>query len=120
VRAERDRGAATIFALAVGLTLVIAGMAGASIGSARVGRHQAHTAADLGALAGASATIFGQPAACARAERFVSANQARMTLCVVDGLEIVVRAEVEVRPMPGLTRHAGATSRAGPVYAPAE
>jgi hypothetical protein len=43
-----------------------------------------------------------------------------MTLCVVDGLEIVVRAEVEVRPMPGLTRHAGATSRAGPVYAPAE
>ncbi|MEU4238868.1 Rv3654c family TadE-like protein [Actinoplanes sp. NPDC026619] len=113
---ERDRGAATIFVLAVGLAFVAAGLAMASVGTARVGRHQAHSAADLGALAGAAEAIYGQPAACTRAERFVSANGGEMTLCVVDGLEIVVHVQVEVRPMPGLTRHAEAAARAGPVY----
>jgi secretion/DNA translocation related TadE-like protein len=113
---ERDRGAASIFVLAVGLTLVAAGFAAAAIGSARVGRHQAHSAADLGALAGAPEAIFGQPAACTRAEQFVTANGGEMTLCAIDGLEIVVHAQVEVRPLPGLTRHAEAAARAGPVY----
>jgi secretion/DNA translocation related TadE-like protein len=117
---ERDRGAASIFVLAVGLVLVAAGFAAASVGSARVGRHQAHSAADLGALAGAPEAIFGQPAACTQAERFVNANGGEMTLCSVDGLEIVVHAQVEVRPMPGLTRHAEAAARAGPVYIPIE
>ncbi|GIF19849.1 hypothetical protein Ate02nite_25790 [Paractinoplanes tereljensis] len=103
--------------LAIGLTLVVAGLASASIGTARVGRHQARSAADLGALAGASEAIYGQLAVCDRAGRFVSANGGDMTLCVVDGLEVTVRAEVEVHPMPGLTRHATAKARAGPVYA---
>jgi secretion/DNA translocation related TadE-like protein len=102
--------------LAVGLVFVGAGLAVASIGTARVGRHQAHSAADLGALAGAQEAIYGEPVACTRAERFVNANGGRMTRCTVDGLEIVVRVEVRVEPMPGLTRHAEAAARAGPVY----
>ncbi|GAA0524341.1 flp pilus-assembly TadE/G-like family protein [Paractinoplanes ferrugineus] len=117
---EGDRGAATVFVLAVGLALVAAGLAVASIGTARVGRHQAHSAADLGALAGAQEAIYGEPAACTRAAQFVTANGGDMTFCVVDGLEIVVRAEVTVRPMPGMTRHAEAAARAGPVYIPIE
>ena len=117
---EPDRGAATVFVLAFGLILVAAGLAGASIGTARVARHQAHHAADLGALAGAAEAIYGEPAACARAGRFVEANGARMTRCTVDGLEIVVEAEVAVHILPGMLRHAAAKARAGPVYALAE
>ena len=117
--AGRDRGAATILVLAFGLFLTVAGVAAAGVGTARVGRHQARTAADLGALAGAAKAVYGPEVACARAGQFVAANHGRMTSCVVDGLEIVVRAEVA---LPGLGRHAVATARAGPVSAlpPAE
>jgi secretion/DNA translocation related TadE-like protein len=112
-----DRGAASILVLAVGLLMVAAGVAGAAIGTARVARHRAQNAADLGALAGAMHAVYGEADACARAARFVAANGGRMTGCAVDGLEITVHAEIDVRPLPGLTRHAGAVARAGPVYA---
>jgi secretion/DNA translocation related TadE-like protein len=118
-RVRRDRGAATVFVVAVGLVLVLVGVAGAAVGAARVGRHRAQAAADLGALAGAARAIEGTEAACARASRFVAVNGGRATSCVVSGLEIVVRAEVTVRPLPGLTRQATAAARAGPIYAAA-
>jgi secretion/DNA translocation related TadE-like protein len=115
-RLESDRGAGTIFVLALGLLLIAAGVAGAAIGSVRVGRHEARTAADLGALAGAVRVIDGPPAACARAARLVAANDAILTSCVVYELEIVIYVEVEVTPLPGFTRRAQAGARAGPVY----
>ena len=115
--AERDRGAASILLLAIGLVLVAAGLAGAAVGAARVGRHEARTAADLGALAGSAEVIHGEAVACERAARFVAANGGRLTSCAVTGLEIVVRTRVPVRPMPGVVRHAEAAARAGPVYA---
>jgi secretion/DNA translocation related TadE-like protein len=115
--ARRDRGAATILVLAFGLVLALAGVVSAGVGAARVGRHAARNAADLGALAGAARAIHGREIACSWAERLVAANGGRMTLCVVEGLEIVVRAEVVVRPLPGLERQAVVTARAGPVYA---
>lgn len=118
-RAERDRGAASIFVLAVGLILVAAGMAGAAIGAARVGRHEARTAADLGALAGAARVIEGPAVACRRAGQVASANGGRMTSCRVEGLEIVIQVELTVTPLPGLTRRATAAARAGPVAAAA-
>lgn len=118
MRRAGDRGAASIFVLAVGLVLVAAGLAGAAVGAARVGRHEARTAADLGALAGAARAIEGHAAACAQAARLVAANDARLTSCRVDGLEIVVAAEVVVTPLPGLTRRATAAARAGPLSAP--
>jgi secretion/DNA translocation related TadE-like protein len=117
LRRREDRGAATIFVLAVGLVLVAAGIAGAAVGSARIGRHRAQAAADLGALAGAAQAIEGTEAACGRAARFVAANSGRVTSCEVHGLEIVVRTEVTITPLPGLTRHVEAAARAGPVYA---
>jgi len=117
---ECDRGAASIMVLSIGLFLVAAGLAGAAVGTARVGRHEAQVAADLGALAGAAEAVFGAGVACERAGRFVAANGGRLTSCTVDGLEIVVRVETPVRPMRGLLRHAHAAARAGPVYAPAE
>jgi len=114
-----DRGAASILLLTVGLVLVLAGLGGATIGAARVARHQARNAADLAALAGATDAVFGEVVACARAADFAVANGARLTSCTVDGLEIVVRAEVTVRPLPGVQRQAGASARAGPISGPA-
>jgi secretion/DNA translocation related TadE-like protein len=120
VRRDGDRGAASILLLAVGLLLVAAGVCGAAIGTARVGRHEAQAAADLGALAGAMRAVYGEGVACERAGAIVAANGGRMTSCTVTGLEIVVRAEVEVHPLPRLVRRARAAARAGPVYALAD
>ena len=103
--------------LAVGLVLVAGGVAAAAVGSARIARHQAEVAADLGALAGAARAIEGAESACAWARRFVVANRGRMTSCELEGLEIVVHTDVTATPLPGLTGHAQAAARAGPVYA---
>jgi secretion/DNA translocation related TadE-like protein len=114
---ERDRGAASILLLATGLVVVAAGVGGAAVAEALVGRHQARTAADLGALAGAGQAVYGEEVACARARRLVTANGGEVAGCAVAGLEVVVRVEVRVEPLPGLVRRATAAARAGPVYA---
>ncbi len=111
----RDRGSASLWLLAVGLVLLAAGMAGASIGAARVGRHQARVAADLGALAGAARTL-GDPAdACPRAAAIVAANGAQLMECTVDGLDLLVAVEVTITPLPMMTRRVPAIARAGPL-----
>ncbi|MFI6134144.1 Rv3654c family TadE-like protein [Micromonospora sp. NPDC051141] len=100
--------------LAIGLVFVLAGLFGAGLGAARCARHQARMAADFGALAGASRVLDGADAACGAAGALVSANAGRMTGCRVDGLDLIVTAQVRVAPLPGLIRVATATSRAGP------
>lgn len=112
-----DRGAASIWVLAIGLVLFAAGLAGAAVGAARVARHEARVAADLGALAGAMRALDGTDGACARAAALVSRNGGHLTKCTVDGLDVIVTAEVAVTPLPGLTRTATADARAGPVRA---
>lgn len=102
--------------LAIGLVLLSAGMAGALLGAALVARHQAQTAADLGALAGAGHAVAGEPTACARAAALVAANGARLTDCRLDGLDLVVTVAVSA-PAVGAGRVATATARAGPVRA---
>jgi secretion/DNA translocation related TadE-like protein len=103
--------------LATGLLFVGAGAAGAAVGAARVGRHEARLAADVGALAGAIRAVEGPQSACDRAAHLVAANGGRLVACEVRGLEVVVRVEVLVTPLPGLVRRATATARAGPVSA---
>lgn len=114
---DQDRGAATIWVLAVGLTLVGAGMVGVAIGTARIARHQAAVAADLGALAGAPRAVEGAPAACARAAAFVGDNGGRMVSCRLDGLDLILTVEVDVTPLRGMHRTTTATARAGPIRA---
>ncbi|TBL27449.1 helicase [Verrucosispora sp. SN26_14.1] len=111
----RDRGGVTVCLLAVGLIFVISGIFGAGIGAARVARHQARVAADFGALAGAGRALHDESQACARAAELVVANGARLVRCRVDGIDVLVTAEVAVRPLPGISRLATATSRAGPM-----
>jgi len=90
-------------------------LGGAAVGAARVARHQARVAADFGALAGAAHALDGQTAACARASGIAGANSARLTDCALDGLDLRLTVEVTVVPLPGLTRVAAATARAGPI-----
>ena len=113
--AATDRGGATVCLLAVGLVFVLVGLLGAALGAARTARQQARVAADFGALAGASRALGGEGTACAAAGELVVANAARLSACRLDGLDVLVTAEVTVTPLPWLTRTATATSRAGPI-----
>lgn len=115
MRRAADRGAATIMVLAIGLVLIGVAVGGAAVGAARVARHEARTAADLGALAGAMRVLEGPDTACARAGELVARNGGRLASCTVDGLDLVIAAEVDVTPLPGLTRTARTAARAGPI-----
>jgi secretion/DNA translocation related TadE-like protein len=112
---SKERGSASVWVLAVGLTVVAVGVFGASVGAAVVARHQAQAAADLGALAAAVHAVEGQEAACARATAIVTANGGRMVSCQVEGLEAVVGAEVDAAGLAATFRPASAKARAGPV-----
>ncbi|BCJ58988.1 hypothetical protein Jiend_24100 [Micromonospora endophytica] len=94
---------------------VLGGLFGAGVGAARMARQQARVAADFGALAGAGRALQNERAACARAAEIVAANGARLIQCQLDGLDVLVTAELTVEPLPGLRRSATATSRAGPL-----
>ncbi|WP_433530948.1 Rv3654c family TadE-like protein [Micromonospora sp. CA-263727] len=111
----RERGGATICLLAVGLVFVLGGLFGAGVGAARMARQQARVAADFGALAGAAQALRDELAACAQAAEIVAANGARLVHCRLDGLDVLVTAELTVEPLPGLRQAATATARAGPL-----
>ncbi len=94
---------------------VLVGLFGAALASARMARQQARNAADFGALAGAGRALESDGVACGRADELVRANGGRLVACRLDGLDVVVTAEVRTEPLPGLVRTATVTSRAGPV-----
>ena len=94
-----EQGSATLLAALWILVLVLVAAAGIVLATALAARTRVDTAADLGALAGASAVLEGPQAACARARRVVSANGASLVSCVVQGAQ--VRVEVTARaPRP--------------------
>lgn len=112
-----DRGSMTVLSLAVVgvvLTLTVAGLV---LASAVVASHRARLAADLGALAGASALQRGDgaTAACARAARVATANRARVGSCAVDGATLTLSVDVVA---PGWGSPAVARARAGPATPP--
>jgi secretion/DNA translocation related TadE-like protein len=106
---SRDRGSATIWALTVGLVIVLFAVAMAQVGFAITARRTAQVAADLGALAGAARAIEGAAAACSRARAYVAANGGELRECRLDGLDLIVTAAVVTR-----VGTAVASARAGP------
>ena len=104
----KDRGAASIYVATVGLVLAFAGLGIAVRAMEVVAGAQARAAADLGALAGAARAALGAEQACERAGGIVADNNATMTSCHLDGLDITVAATFRGR---------SATARAGPVRA---
>ncbi|MEH1167863.1 Rv3654c family TadE-like protein [Micromonospora sp. CPCC 205539] len=114
-RSDFERGGATVLLLAVGLVFVLAGAFCAALTATGMARQRAAVAADLGALAGAARVFDGDTVACASAADITGRNGGRLVDCRVDGLDVLVTAEVAVTPLPGLTRVASSTARAGPV-----
>jgi secretion/DNA translocation related TadE-like protein len=89
--------------MAVLLAITVGGF---HLGSAVVARHRAQAAADLSALAAASALAQGVDAACSRAALIANAMNAAVTDCTVDDLDVVITIQVG---------KAHAAARAGPV-----
>lgn len=112
-----DRGSMTVLALAVVAVVLTVTVAGLVLVVAVVASHRARLAADLGALAGASALQRGDgvTAACARAAGVVIANRARVGSCSVDGANLTLSVDVAA---PGWGSPAVARARAGPAITP--
>lgn len=96
VPAGNDRGVATVWAagaLAVLLSVAVFGM---HLGGAMIARHQAESAADLAALAGAAALVAGERHACTQAQRVADRMRVRLVSCRARGWDMLV--EVAARP----------------------
>lgn len=96
-------------------TLLAVTGGGVWLGSAVIGRHRAQAAADLAALTAAAALPAGTAAACTRAALVVRRMAAWQTGCRVDGLDVVVTAEVPVLFTNRGMGPARAAARAGPM-----
>lgn len=109
-----DQGSGTVLLLAlVAIVLVVAALLGL-LASAQLGRGRAQTAADLGALAGASRLLTGQPGdPCPAATEVVRRNGASLLSCTDEGAGVVT-VRVVVR---GAAGSATASARAGPTSA---
>lgn len=107
-----EAGSATVFVAVAGSVLLVLSVIGVQLGSAMVARHRAESAADLGALAGASQILAGVSVACERATIVAAAGGARLDSCVQDGLDLMVMVSV---PAGFLGGRATARARAGPV-----
>ena len=97
----RERGAASVLAVAIVVLGVVLTMGAARLGGALVGRARAETAADAAALAAADALALGRGADVAASEARVTAarNDARLVSCACTGTHADVVVEVDV---PGL------------------
>lgn len=108
-----DRGSATVLACVGVLVLLVVTAVAVHVGAAVLARQRAETAADLAALAGAAQVLRGAETACAAAAVVASANQAELTGCRTDGLDLLVEVTVDAGgPLGGA---AAGRARAGPV-----
>ncbi|WP_353952616.1 Rv3654c family TadE-like protein [Knoellia sp. S7-12] len=119
---QRERGSGTVLVVAaIGVLLVLV-TAGLHLGAAATAAHRARSAADLAALAGASAIQQGGVDACARASAVAGRNQAQVLECSLGvGESVSVRVSTAVSGRwPGVPDRAIASARAGPADAAPE
>ncbi|MFC7487260.1 Rv3654c family TadE-like protein [Knoellia sp. CPCC 206453] len=115
-----ERGSGTVLAVAAIGVLLVLTTAGLQLGAAATAAHRARTAADLAALAGATALQEGQANACARAAAVAGRNDAQVVVCALgenDSVSIRVSMAVATR-WPGVPDRAVASARAGPADVP--
>lgn len=111
--ARGERGSASLFAVSCLALLLLLGAA-LGVVAAMVRAHRvAQSAADLAALAAASAVGTG-PDPCAAGRAVAVANGARLTGCVLSGREARVRVLVSGPRWLGQTGDLAAEARAGP------
>jgi secretion/DNA translocation related TadE-like protein len=103
-----------------GAIVVLVSMAvfGLHLGEAVIVRHQAESAADLAALAGAAQVLAGEEYACAQARWVTDRMRVRLVSCHTQGWDVLV--DVATQPGGWLGRLGAATgrARAGPVASP--
>lgn len=110
-----DSGSASVLGACVMVALLVITAALVHVGAAVSARHQAQLAADLAALAGAGALMYGQDAACSATRQVAQRNDARVESCTVEGWDVTVRVAINVAiSLPG-SSDAYAVARAGPV-----
>ena len=116
-RFGRERGSATIWTIALMTAVWAVAMVVVQVGVARVARHRAQSAADLGALGAARVALAVPDEACHRAEVITVANGAALRSCSLSGgvAEVAVTVRFVV-PLLG-SAMATASASAGPVAA---
>lgn len=107
MRTGRDQGYAAVVLMVLMMLAVFLCGAVAFVGGIAAGRVRATTAADLAALAAAQDTD------CGKARDVAASNGAELTMCRVEGLDVIVDVRVPVR-LPGQQTFVTALSRAGP------
>ncbi|QLQ09427.1 MAG: flp pilus-assembly TadE/G-like family protein [Nocardioidaceae bacterium] len=107
-----QHGFVTPFTAAICGFLAILAVASAAGGAVLVGQRRAESAADLAALAGATAIQNGQ-AGCTAAETVAADNRGILIDCVIEGEVVEVRIRHEVT-LVGRDWRLHATARAGP------
>lgn len=113
-RADSERGASTVLAVAIIATMLSVLIALAPLYLSLIERNRLAGAADAAALAAADVAIGREPGVpCEKAREVASANNARVTACIVDGFVVTVRAASE-RRAAGVPFHLDATATAGP------
>ncbi|MFF2620696.1 Rv3654c family TadE-like protein [Oerskovia jenensis] len=114
---SRDRGSGTVLALGLIAVVLVLGLALAALASAQGARGRAQAAADLAALAAATA-LQGGGEACRTAQETAERNGAVVVACDEQG-DGVVRVDVtrEATGWVGLLGTARAAARAGPASA---
>ncbi len=110
----RDRGAASLLVVACAAVLLLVGSALGVVAAIVTAHRAAQSAADLAALAGASAHQHGADG-CARAGALAGANGARLLDCRLAGEDVVVTVEVDGPRWLGQQADLRGTARAGPV-----
>ncbi|CAN7200895.1 Rv3654c family TadE-like protein [Knoellia sp. LjRoot47] len=113
---REERGSGTVLVTAALGVLLVVILAGVQVASAAVAAHRARAAADLAALAGATALQQGTADPCSRASDLATRNGARLTSCrmeTAESLRVRVAKDVPGR-WPGVPRVATASARAGP------
>jgi secretion/DNA translocation related TadE-like protein len=98
VRWAEQGGSGTLLVVLGVVLLTVLAAAGAALGSVLVARTRLAAAADLGALAAASAALEPEVVACARAGAVVRANAARMRSCRILGAHAWVEVAVDAPP----------------------
>lgn len=113
-RRREQRGAATLLVVSAAAVLVFVGAALGVVSALVVSHRRAQAAADLAALAGASARGRGLDA-CAEAARVAVANAAELVECSRTGADVMVVVEVAGPRWLGQESDLVARARAGPV-----
>lgn len=118
-RPGADRGAATVLTVAMAGVLLLVGAATGVVGAVVVAHRRAQAAADLSALA--AATALAHPSGrdpCTAAAEVAGANGAVLDACRVEGSDVVVEVRVSGPRWLGQDQDLAAAARAGPASLP--